>query len=82
MIITLLRDKFYRNDQPDQYRTALLLEFLPSQHCGDKCVPGWPLLPRHEACLNKRVLHPKRNPGRPNHNYDMNTVSFIEDNYR
>ena len=63
MIITLLRDKFYRNDQPDQYRTALLLEFLPSQHCGDKCVPGWPLLPRHEACLNKRVLHPKRNLG-------------------
>ena len=61
MIITLLRDKFYRN--VDQYRTALLLELLPSRHCGDKCVPGWPLLPRHEACLNKRVLHPKRNPG-------------------
>ena len=50
-------------DQPDQYRTTLLLEFLPSRHCDDKCIPGWPLLPRHEACLNKRMLHPKRNPG-------------------
>ena len=39
-------------DQPDQYRTALLLEFLPSRHCGYKCVPGWPLLPRHEWRAN------------------------------